>query len=201
MRHFQDDPCFPSSHRSDSDCFDPCCHDHGCPPPCPCRAEITVGTTVTTQPGTNARVTATPTPCGTELSFFIPRGAQGAQGPQGPAGPQGEQGPAGPQGEQGPAGPQGEQGPAGPQGDQVPQVPRASRIAGPRVSRVTQAEVSRAAGPRSEQGSRRPQGRGSTQAPKATGPRSPRVSRVHLGPQGEQGPVTQGEAGSRQAPG
>ena len=124
MRHFQDDPCFPSSHRSDSNCFDPCCHDHGCPPPCPCRTEITVGTTVTTQPGTNARVTATPTPCGTELSFFIPRGAQGAQGPQGPAGPQGEQGPAGPQGEQGPAGPQGEQGPAGPQGEQGPAGPQ-----------------------------------------------------------------------------
>ena len=173
MRHFQDDPCFPSSHRSDSDCFDPCCHDHGCPPPCPCRAEITVGTTVTTQPGTNARVTATPTPCGTELSFFIPRGAQGAQGPQGPAGPQGEQGPAGPQGEQGPAGPQGEQGPAGPQGEQGPAGPQGEQ--GP-------------AGPQGEQGPAGPQGE--------QGPAGPQGPEGPQGPQGEPGSCTPDEYAS-----
>ena len=90
MHHFKRDPC--------------------CPPCCPIPT-VTVGSTITTPPGTRARVTASPTPCGVELEFAIPRGKPG---PEGPAGPQGEQGPAGPQGEQGPAGPQGEQGPAGP---------------------------------------------------------------------------------------
>ena len=108
MHHFKGDPC--------------------CPPCCPIPT-VTVGSTITTPPGTRARVTASPTPCGVELEFAIPRGKPGPEGPagpqggQGPAGPQGEQGPAGPQGEQGPAGPQGEQGPAGPQGEQGPAGP------------------------------------------------------------------------------
>ena len=99
MHHFKGDPC--------------------CPPCCPIPT-VTVGSTITTPPGTRARVTASPTPCGVELEFAIPRGKPG---PEGPAGPQGEQGPAGPQGEQGPAGPQGERGPAGPQGEQGEQGP------------------------------------------------------------------------------
>ena len=99
MHHFKGDPC--------------------CPPCCPIPT-VTVGSTITTPPGTRARVTASPTPCGVELEFAIPRGKPG---PEGPAGPQGEQGPAGPQGEQGPAGPQGEQGPVGPQGEQGPAGP------------------------------------------------------------------------------
>lgn len=108
MHHFKGDPC--------------------CPPCCPIPT-VTVGSTITTPPGTRARVTASPTPCGVELEFAIPRGKPGPEGPagpqgeQGPAGPQGEQGPAGPQGEQGPAGPQGEQGPSGPQGEQGPSGP------------------------------------------------------------------------------
>ena len=108
MHHFKRDPC--------------------CPPCCPIPT-VTVGSTITTPPGTRARVTASPTPCGVELEFAIPRGKPGPEGPagpqgeQGPAGPQGEQGPAGPQGEQGPAGLQGEQGPAGPQGEQGPAGP------------------------------------------------------------------------------
>lgn len=81
MHHFKGDPC--------------------CPPCCPIPT-VTVGSTITTPPGTRARVTASPTPCGVELEFAIPRGKPG---PEGPAGPQGEQGPAGPQGEQGPSGP------------------------------------------------------------------------------------------------
>ena len=108
MHHFKGDPC--------------------CPPCCPIPT-VTVGSTITTPPGTRARVTASPTPCGVELEFAIPRGKPGPEGPagpqgeRGPAGPQGEQGPAGPQGEQGPVGPQGEQGPAGPQGEQGPAGP------------------------------------------------------------------------------
>lgn len=72
MHHFKGDPC--------------------CPPCCPIPT-VTVGSTITTPPGTRARVTASPTPCGVELEFAIPRGKPG---PEGPAGPQGEQGPAGP---------------------------------------------------------------------------------------------------------
>ena len=72
MHHFKGDPC--------------------CPPCCPIPT-VTVGSTITTPPGTRARVTASPTPCGVELEFAIPRGKSG---PEGPAGPQGEQGPAGP---------------------------------------------------------------------------------------------------------
>ena len=81
--------------------------------------DITVGRTVTTAPGTPARVRVTPTPCGAQLNFFIPqgeRGPAGPQGPEGPAGPQGPEGPAGPHGPEGPAGSQGPEGPAGPQG-------------------------------------------------------------------------------------
>ena len=78
--------------------------------------DITVGRTVTTAPGTSARVRVTPTPCGAQLNFFIPQGERGPTGPQGPAGPEGPQGPAGPEGPQGPAGPEGPQGPAGPEG-------------------------------------------------------------------------------------
>ena len=72
MHHFKGDPC--------------------CPPCCPIPT-VTVGSTITTPPGTRARVTASPTPCGVELEFAIPRGRPG---PEGPAGPQGEQGPSGP---------------------------------------------------------------------------------------------------------
>ena len=93
MHHFKGDPC--------------------CPPCCP-TPTVTVGRTITTPPGTRARVTAEPTPCGVELEFAIPAGRPG---PEGPRGPRGFTGPAGPQGEQGEPGPEGPQGPAGPQGD------------------------------------------------------------------------------------
>ena len=85
--------------------------------------DITVGRTVTTAPGTSARVRVTPTPCGAQLNFFIPQGERGPTGPQGPAGPEGPQGPAGPEGPQGLAGPEGPQGPQGPVGPEGPQGP------------------------------------------------------------------------------
>lgn len=53
MHHFKGDPC--------------------CPPCCPIPT-VTVGRTITTPPGTRARVTAEPTPCGVELEFAIPAG-------------------------------------------------------------------------------------------------------------------------------
>lgn len=70
------------------------CQVHLC---CP-LPDLTVGTTVTTAPGTDAQVHLTPTPCGAQLDFLIPRGDQGPQGPEGPQGPQGPEGPAGPAG-------------------------------------------------------------------------------------------------------
>ena len=160
MHHFKGDPC--------------------CPPCCPIPT-VTVGSTITTPPGTRARVTASPTPCGVELEFAIPRGKPGPEGPagpqgeQGPAGPQGEQGPAGPQGERGPAGPQGEQGPAGPQGEQGPAGPQGEQ--GP-------------AGPQGEQGPAGPQGEQGPAGPQGEqGPAGPQGEQGPAGPQGEQGPA------------
>lgn len=74
-------------------------------------ATITVGTTTTTDPGTNASVTNVGTNENVILNFSIPRGnvgPNGLQGATGPTGPQGIQGVAGPTG---PTGPQGIQGP------------------------------------------------------------------------------------------
>lgn len=73
-------------------------------------ATITVGTTTTGAPGTNASVTNSGSNQNTILNFKIPVGAtgpQGIQGIQGPTGPQGLQGPAGPVGAIGPIGPTG----------------------------------------------------------------------------------------------
>lgn len=82
----------------------------------PAGATITVGTTTTTEPGTNASVTNVGTPSNAILDFNIPAGATGPIGPQGIQGPAGPTGPAGPIGPTGPAGPQGNTGPAGPSG-------------------------------------------------------------------------------------
>ena len=68
-----------------------------CYPPCCIIPTVTVGSTVTTPPGTRARVTASPTPCGVELDFAIPRGNPGPAGPRGPIGCQGPEGPQGPE--------------------------------------------------------------------------------------------------------
>ena len=140
-----------------------------CCPPCCLIPTITVGNTVTTPPGTRARVTAAPTPCGVELEFAIPRGKPGAEGPQGPAGsrgPMGPQGLPGPQGEPGPVGPEGPQGPAGPQGEQGPVGPEGPQ--GP-------------AGPQGEQGPAGPEG--------PQGPAGPQGEQGPAGPEGPQGPA------------
>ena len=82
-------------------------------------ATITIGTTTTGNPGTNASVTNVGTNENAILNFTIPAGAtgaQGIQGPTGPTGPQGIQGAAGVQGEIGPTGPTGPTGPQGIQG-------------------------------------------------------------------------------------
>ena len=140
MHHFKGDPC--------------------CPPCCPIPT-VTVGRTITTPPGTRARVTAEPTPCGVELEFAIPAGRPGPEGPRGPrgftgpAGPQGEQGepgPEGPQGEPGEPGPEGPQGPAGPQGEQGEPGPEGPQ--GPAGPQGAQGEP----GPEGPQGPAGPQG-------------------------------------------
>lgn len=58
----------------------------------PASATITVGDTVTTDPGTNAIVRNVGTDNDIILDFFIPRGATGPKGPTGPTGPRGPRG-------------------------------------------------------------------------------------------------------------
>ena len=94
--------------------------DVGPPGPPGAAATVTVGTTATGEPGTQAQVTNSGTESAAVLDFVIPRGAAGAQGPQGPAGPEGPAGPQGPKGDTGETGPQGadgRQGPAGQDGE------------------------------------------------------------------------------------
>lgn len=58
-------------------------------------ATITVGTTTTGDPGTNASVVNVGTNQNAVLNFTIPRGATGVTGPTGPQGPTGPTGPSG----------------------------------------------------------------------------------------------------------
>lgn len=108
----------------------------GQPGPAGQAATITVGSTTTGAPGTQAQVTNTGNENAAIFNFTIPQGAQGPKGdtgpqgepgakgdtgPQGEPGPQGVPGEQGPKGEPGPQGVQGEQGPQGPQGEPGPQ--------------------------------------------------------------------------------
>lgn len=74
---------------------------------------ITIASTNTTEPGTNANVVNIGDNQNAILEFSIPRGDTGATGPQGL---QGVTGPTGPQGLQGVTGPTGPTGATGPQG-------------------------------------------------------------------------------------
>lgn len=145
-------------------------------------ATITVGETVTGQPGTPASVVNTGTESAAMLNFTIP---QGQQGPAGPQGPQGEPGPQGPQGEQGDPGAQGEPGPEGPQGPKGDQ--------GDPGPTGPQGEP----GPTGPEGPAGPQGETGPQGPKGdtgdTGPQGPQGETGPVGPEGPQGP--QGPAG------
>lgn len=73
---------------------------------------ITIGNTITTDPGTEAKVTNTGTSENAVLTFSIPAGATGPAGPTGPRGPVGSQGLQGIAGPAGPTGPRGPQGPS-----------------------------------------------------------------------------------------
>ena len=80
-------------------------------------ATVSVGTTTTGTPGSNAQVINTGSSSAAVLAFQIPAGVPGSTGSQGPQGPVGPAstvpGPQGPQGATGPAGAPGAQGPAG----------------------------------------------------------------------------------------
>lgn len=74
------------------------------------ETKISVGTTTTGEPGSQASVTNSGTGGNVVLDFAIPRGDPGEQGPPGPAGADGAQGPQGEPGPQGPPGPAGDSG-------------------------------------------------------------------------------------------
>ena len=81
-------------------------------------ATITVGTTTTTDPGTDATITNSGTNENVILNFTIPRGEDGATGPTGPIGLTGPTGATGPTGPIGLTGPTGATGPTGPRGEE-----------------------------------------------------------------------------------
>lgn len=86
-------------------CIPPC---NPCPPRPMCNATVTVGSTTTLEPGTQAYVTNTGTLQNAILNFGIPQGAQGPQGATGATGATGPQGPIGLTGPQGTPGADGE---------------------------------------------------------------------------------------------
>lgn len=97
--------------------------EDGQPGPAGQAATITVGSTTTGSPGTQAQVTNTGNQNAAIFNFTIPQGAQGPKGDPGPQGEPGAKGDTGPQGEpgaKGDTGPQGEPGPQGVPGEQGP---------------------------------------------------------------------------------
>ena len=79
-------------------------------------ATIVIGTTTTTDPGSEANVTNVGTNENIILDFSIPTGATGDIGPTGPTGATGDIGPTGPTGATGDIGPTGATGDIGPTG-------------------------------------------------------------------------------------
>lgn len=79
-------------------------------------ASVTVGSTTTGAPGSQASVVNIGTPQAAVLNFTLPAGATGPAGAQGPAGATGAQGEQGIQGPAGATGATGPEGPAGPTG-------------------------------------------------------------------------------------
>ncbi|MBS6377013.1 MAG: BclA protein [Clostridium sp.] len=148
-------------------------------PPGTCPSPITIGQTVTGQPGTVASVYNSGTPYRPVLNFTIP---QGGTGPTGPAGVQGPAGPEGPQGAPGAAGSQGIQGPMGPQGIQGPAGPTGPT--GPTGAEGPQGPMG-LTGPTGPTGAEGPQG-----PVGATGPTGPEGPAGAAGPIGEAPPVS-----------
>lgn len=151
-------------------------------PPGTCPSPITIGQTVTGQPGTVASVYNSGTPYRPVLNFTIP---QGGTGPTGPAGVQGPAGPEGPQGAPGAAGSQGIQGPMGPQGIQGPAGPTGPT--GPTGAEGPQGPMG-LTGPTGPTGAEGPQGPVGATGP--TGPTGPEGPAGAAGPIGEAPPVS-----------
>jgi hypothetical protein len=84
---------------------------------------VTVGTTTTGAPGTQASVINSGSNTAAVLNFTIPQGVTGATGSTGPSGATGSRGPIGLTGAAGPQGPTGLTGSTGPQGLTGPQGP------------------------------------------------------------------------------
>ena len=145
-------------------------------------ATITVGSTTTGEPGTNAQVTNSGTSENVILNFTIPRGATGPIGPQGLQGETGATGPIGPQGLQGETGATGPTGPTGPQGLQGE-----TGATGPTGPQGLQGETG-ATGPTGPQGLQGETG--------ATGPTGPQGLQGET-PTLEIGSVTTGEPGTQ----
>ena len=159
----------------------------------PC-ASISVGSTETGAPGSEAVVFNSGTSQNVVLDFIIPAGATGPTGPQGlrgftgmtgpqgPTGPQGQRGATGAQGPMGITGPQGPQGLQGVQGEVGPTGPT-----GPQGLQGVQGEV----GPTGPQGLQGVQGEVGP-----TGPQGLQGIQGEVGPTGPQGlQGIQGEVG------
>ena len=163
-------------------------------------ATISVGSTTTGTPGTQASVTNSGTNMNVILDFIIPKGEKGDKGDKGDTGeqgPQGKQGIQGPKGDKGDTGPQGEQGIQGQKGDTGAQGPQGEQgIQGPQGEQ----------GPKGDTGSVGPAGPVFTPSVSSEGviswtnngdldnPQSVSIK----GPQGEQGiQGVQGEKGDK----
>lgn len=133
--------------------------EDGQPGPAGQAATITLGSTTTGAPGTQAQVTNTGNQNAAIFNFTIPQGAQGAKGDTGPQGEQGVKGDAGPQGVPGPEGPQGPQGEPGPKGDAGEQGPKGD--IGPQGPQGPQGEPGEQ-GPKGDPGDTGPAGKAAT---------------------------------------
>lgn len=171
--------------------------EDGQPGPAGQAATITVGTTTTGAPGTQAQVTNTGNQNAAIFNFTIP---QGVQGPKGNPGPQGAKGDTGPQGEQGPQGMQGEPGETGPAGQAATITVGTTTTGEPGTeAQVTNSGTAQDAilnftipqgvpGPKGDTG---PQGEPGAKGD--PGPKGPQGPQGEPGPQGDTGP--QGETG------
>ena len=96
--------CYQQQHPYTGGC---CCYGPTGPtgPTGPAAATVSVGTTTTTAPGSQATVVNAGTSSNAIFNFTIPQGEVGPTGPAGLTGPTGPQGLVGPQGEIGATGP------------------------------------------------------------------------------------------------
>ena len=195
--------------------------EDGQPGPAGQAATITVGSTTTGAPGTQAQVINSGNENAAIFNFTIPQGVQGPKGdtgpqgepgakgdtgPQGEPGPKGDTGPEGPQGPQGEPGPQGDTGPQGVQGETGPAGQAATITVGNTTTGApgTQAQVTNSGNENSAifnftipQGVQGPKGdtgpQGEPGAKGDTGPKGAQGPQGERGPQGDTGP--QGETG------